>query len=186
MSPIPLSAINRSWTLFLDRDGVINRRLPAAYVRHPGEFVFLPGVPAALAQLGRTFGRVLVVTNQQGVGKGLMTGLDLAAVHAHMQAGIKAAGGRLDGIYACPDRRSQPGNCRKPGPALALRAQRDFPAIDFTRSLMVGDTPGDLEFGRRLGMYTVWVAGTEAPPLPVLYDLEVAGLPALVQALAQA
>lgn len=178
-----LPQITQDWTLFLDRDGVLNRRLPGAYVTAWEAFEMLPGVPEAVAHLSRRFGRVVVVTNQQGVGKGLMTLADLADIHQRMVATLTAAGGRIDGIYACPDLRHQRPNCRKPGPGLAWQAQRDFPQIDFQRSVMVGDTPGDLHFGRGLGMYTVWVSGTEAPPPPVLYDLAVAGLPELVQAL---
>ncbi|RMG58141.1 MAG: HAD-IIIA family hydrolase [Bacteroidetes bacterium] len=176
MPHIPFAQIDRSWSLFLDRDGVINERLPGAYVTHWGQFVFLPGVPSAMAHFRSRFGRMVVVTNQQGVGKGLMRPADLAAIHDRMSTELVAAGARLDGIYACPDLRDQPHNCRKPAPALGQQAQRDFPDIDFARTIMVGDTPGDLAFGRNLGMYTVWVSGTEAPPPTELYDLQVTGL----------
>lgn len=144
-------------TLFLDRDGVINQRLPGAYVRHWDEFTFLPGVLPAIALLRRYFDRIVVVTNQQGIGKHLMTDAELHAVHQKMLQEIKKAGGHLDGIYFCPDLKSKPDNCRKPAPAMAIQAQRDYPAISFSQSVMVGDSASDMAFGRQLGMQTVLI-----------------------------
>ena len=70
-----------NWTLFLDRDGVINRRLPGAYVQHWDQFEFLPGVLPALSILANYFAHLIIVTNQQGIGKGLMTESDLQKIH---------------------------------------------------------------------------------------------------------
>lgn len=144
-------------TLFLDRDGVINQRLPGAYVRRWEEFIFLPGVLLAIVLLKGYFDRIIVVTNQQGIGKGLMTNDDLHAVHRKMCREIEQAGGRIDAIYYCPDLKTRADNCRKPAPAMALQAQRDAPDIDFTRSVMVGDAASDMVFGRQLGMQTVLI-----------------------------
>ena len=83
MNALPVSQIDKQWSLFLDRDGVINRRIVDAYVRDPSEFVFLPRVPEAMALLRRIFGYVFLVTNQQGIGKGLMGVDDLERVHAY-------------------------------------------------------------------------------------------------------
>ncbi len=146
-------------TLFLDRDGVLNERLPGAYVRRWAEFRWLPGVLQALALLAPHFSRIFIVTNQQGIGKGLMTEQALAAIHQRMMQDIEAAGGRIDAIYHCPELASRPGNCRKPAPAMALRARADFPEVDFAGAVMVGDSLSDLQFGQQLGMYNVWISG---------------------------
>ena len=144
-------------TLFLDRDGVINRRLPGAYVRKWSEFHFLPGVPQAIARLCTHFDRVVVVTNQQGIGKGVMSEEDLHGVHRQMIAALHQAGGRIDGIYFCPDLASKPDNCRKPAPPMGYWARRDFPDISFEHSVMVGDSLSDMVFGKDLGMLTVLI-----------------------------
>lgn len=144
-------------TLFLDRDGVINERPPGDYVRRWEDFHFLPGVLEAMPLLAARFARIIIVTNQQGIGKGLMTEADLADIHQRMIAAIEEAGGRIDAIFHCPDLRSKPDHCRKPRPTMALRARQQFPDIDFSQSLMVGDTLSDMQFGYRLGMQTVLI-----------------------------
>jgi len=148
-------------TIFLDRDGVINRRLPGAYVREWSEFHFLPGVPATIARLCTQFDRLVVVTNQQGIGKGLMTEDDLLEVHRQMIAALEHAGGRMDGVYYCPELAANPHNCRKPAPTMGYWAQRDFPDIAFEHSVMVGDSLSDMFFGKELGMLTVLITTKE-------------------------
>lgn len=145
--------------LFLDRDGVINTRIPGGYVSKTADFKWMPGNPEAIAQLSPLFEYFFIVTNQQGIGKGLMTMKDLEAVHNHMCTGLKAVGVIPDGIYTCPDLKTVPDNCRKPAPSMGMRAKAAFPDIDFKRSTMVGDSLSDLQFGHRLGMRTVWVVG---------------------------
>ncbi len=177
-------------SLFLDRDGTLNERLPGAYVRSWEEFRFLPGVLDALRFLSGRFDRMFIVTNQQGIGKGVMTVEELEVVHANMLREIEHAGGRIDGVYFCPDLASVAGNCRKPGPAMALRAKADFPEIDFSQSVMVGDSAEDIAFGRRLGMYTVLIEGKEedAPRLEQMQEQINARFPSLsawVESLAQ-
>lgn len=151
--------IDQNWTLFLDRDGVINRRIPGAYVRRPAEFKFLPGVKGALAAFANLFSKIVIVTNQQGVGKGLMSEKDLNAVHAYLLHEVETHGGRLDAIYACTKLASENPHCRKPNPGMGEQAKADFPAIDFQRSIMVGDSLTDILFGQRLGMKTVFLRG---------------------------
>ncbi len=107
------------------------------------------------------FGRLIVVTNQQGIGLKIMNEEQLADVHRFMIETIEGAGGRIDKIYHCPDLSKQHPNCRKPNPAMALRAKNNFPEIDFSKSIMVGDSMSDMEFGKRLGMYTVLIEGKE-------------------------
>ncbi|MBK7408798.1 MAG: HAD family hydrolase [Saprospirales bacterium] len=153
--------IDSDWTLFLDRDGVINRRIPGGYVCDWEEFQFLSGVLHAMALLNSRFQRIFVVTNQQGIGKGLMTESDLAHMHRRMYESIRESGGRIDAIYHCSAVAGQDDLFRKPAPGMALKAKNDFPEVDFSRSIMVGDTPSDMQFGHRLGMKTVWIESEE-------------------------
>ena len=160
--------IDKSWTLFLDRDGVINRRLLDDYVKRWDEFEFLPGVKEAIAKLSRIFGRVVIVSNQQGIGKGLMTEKDLDHIHSMMVHEIEEAGGRIDAIYHCPELKEKNPECRKPKPGMALQAQKDFPEIDFEKSVMIGDSESDIEFGKRLGMLTVFTKKLTLPEISKL------------------
>ena len=151
--------IDKSWTLFLDRDGVINVKLEGDYVKKIEEFQFTENAIPAIEKAKQLFGRIVVVTNQQGIAKGLYTENDLNAVHEFMQAQLAKSNAQIDKIYFCPalngDTRF---NCRKPDIGMAQQAQNDFPEIDFSKSVMVGDSISDMEFGRKLGMYTVFIA----------------------------
>lgn len=164
-------------SLFLDRDGVLNRRLPGDYVKHPDEFVPEAGAMEALSLLKEDFSRIVVVTNQAGIGKGLMSESDLAAVHQKLEALVHTAGGRIDGIYHCPHRPDAGCDCRKPAVGMALQAQADFPDIDFKQAWIVGDSASDMQLGLALGMKTVLIDGkfedAEAlASLPIDYRFE--------------
>lgn len=149
-------------TLFLDRDGVINKHLPDDYVKSWEEFEFLPGVLDALVLLSEIFPHIVVVTNQRGVGKGLMTENDLTSIHETMLSVIQKNGGRIDKIYYCTDLSNESFN-RKPNSGMAYQAKKDFPNIDFEKSMMVGDSDSDMEFGNRLGMKTILIKQTGFP-----------------------
>jgi histidinol-phosphate phosphatase family protein len=164
---IDLQQIDRRWTLFLDRDGVINYEKEADYVRNRGEFHLYDGVIDAMAQFSNHFGHIFIVTNQKGIGKGLMTEADLKDIHAYLRELVEPAGGRIDRIYHCPDLDEQSPN-RKPNPGMGYQAQRDFPDVDFSRSLMVGNTMGDMKFGKALGAKTIFIPSTK--PMPLLPD----------------
>lgn len=153
----PTFKTDASWTLFLDRDGVINRRLPMAYVTRWEEFEFLDGVLDALAKLASRFHTICIVTNQAGIEKGLMSHDMLKDIHQQMVEYILYHGGRVDEIYYCPFTDVLDPLCRKPNPGMAFEAQKDFPHIDFKRSLMVGDSDSDIIFGNQLGMKTILV-----------------------------
>jgi D-glycero-D-manno-heptose 1,7-bisphosphate phosphatase len=154
-----LSQINSQWTLFLDRDGVINEEKEDSYIFHYGEFIFYDRVKEALKIFASTFGRIVIVTNQRGVGKGMMTAGDLHLIHDKMIAEITLAGGRIDRIYYADSLRDDH-PLRKPNPGMAHAARADFPEIDFTRALMVGNNISDMEFGRNAGMRTVFLKTT--------------------------
>ncbi len=149
--------LNKSWTLFLDRDGVINKRPINNYVKNIQQFEFIDGVLESLAQLNKIFGRIIIVTNQQGIAKGLMLDKDLTDIHFYMCQQIEKAGGRIDKIFYCPELESSCSNNRKPEIGMGLQAKKHFPEIDFTRSIMVGDTISDIVFGKNLRMYTVLI-----------------------------
>ncbi len=156
-----LPHFDKSWTLFLDRDGVINHRIPGAYVRHWDEFEFLENVPQAIAEFSKIFGRIVVVTNQQGIGKGLMTAEELVTLHDKMYREVMAAGGSIDAVYFCPKLAVDNPMCRKPEAGMAYQAQRNFPEIDFKKSVMVGDSLSDMGFGSKVGMWNVLVETNE-------------------------
>ncbi len=149
--------IDKSWTLFLDRDGVINERIWGGYVTEPSEYKFLPGAIDSIKYFSSIFNKIIIVTNQQGIGKGLMTEEELGVIHDYLISEINLEGGRIDGIYYCPDLAETTDNCRKPSTSMALKAVQDFPEIDLTKSIMVGDSRSDIEFGINAGMQTVMV-----------------------------
>ncbi|MBV6442429.1 MAG: D-glycero-alpha-D-manno-heptose-1,7-bisphosphate 7-phosphatase [Saprospiraceae bacterium] len=145
--------------LFLDRDGVINERTPGDYVRTPEMFVPSEGMEEAMRLLSGYFGRIVVVTNQAGIGKGLMTEEDLRAVHQKMFDLVQEAGGRVDRVYHCPHTKDAGCRCRKPATGMAWQALVDFPDIDFANTWLVGDSASDIRLGQALGMHTALITG---------------------------
>lgn len=170
VQPVP----DTSWTLFLDRDGVINERIVGDYIRHPDQFHFLPGVPEALQVLRTLFGNIVIVTNQQGIGRELMTSEDLDRVHQLMVSSLDELGVKLDGIYFCPSLASEHPVCRKPLPGMALQALVDHPEIQFAKSILIGDSASDIAFGARLGMYTIRIGDADSQANLVVESLAVA------------
>ena len=143
----------------MDRDGVINTLRVDDYVKEWSEFEFVKGALEAISYFSRIFGRIVIVTNQQGIGKGVMTEGDLHDIHNRMIDEISRAGGRIDKIYFCPELAQNNPRCRKPEIGMGEEAKKDFPEIDFRRSIMVGDSEKDMEFARRLQMPHVRVTG---------------------------
>lgn len=150
--------IDNTWTLFLDRDGVINKKLDNDYVKNWIEFEFLDGVFDALKICGNTFGNIVVVTNQQGIGKGLYRSDDLEIIHKNMVYEIAYHKGRIDNVYFSPYLSSANHPSRKPGIGMALQAKVDFPQIDFSKSVIVGDSLSDMAFGRNAKMHTAYIS----------------------------
>lgn len=159
---------DKSWTLFLDRDGVINYEKVNDYIYHPGEFKFYEGVLEAMQIFRKLFGKIILVTNQRGIEKGLMTVQDLEDIHQHMQAEMAKVNGKIDAIFFCSSLDDQHPN-RKPQPGMAFLAQEKYPEIDFNRSIMVGNNLSDMYFGRNTGMKTIYLQTTHPDlPLPIL------------------
>lgn len=159
-------------TLFLDRDGVINQRTPGDYVKSPGEFVPAPGLAEAMRLLAPHFRHILVITNQQGIGKGLMGEMELANVHHKMRQLATAEGGRIDRVYYCPHRKEDNCPCRKPATGMAWQALEDFPDLNLEDAWMVGDSASDMEFAQRLGIRKVLIRG-KLDELDVLAKVDV-------------
>ena len=146
-------------TLFLDRDGVINQRIPGDYVKSPETFEPMPGLGEAMRLLTNHFDLILVVTNQQGIGKGLMGEFELAEVHRHLRAFVTDAGGRIDAIYHCPHLKEANCTCRKPATGMAWQALQDFPDMDLENAWMVGDSVSDMVFAEKMGFRKVFIRG---------------------------
>ena len=137
--------VDSSWTLFLDRDGVINHRIMGGYVTCIEEFKFLEGVLEAFSEFNLLFSNVFIVTNQQGISKGIMEERNLLEVHRYMEDEVLKAKGKI------------------------TKAKEEFPSIDFSKSIMIGDTDSDIIFGKNLGMKTVRIKTVE--PIGIEADL---------------
>jgi len=143
--------------LFLDRDGVINKRIPDDYISKWSDFIFLPHVLDSLKIFASYFRKIIIVTNQQGIGKGIMTEIELKDIHDKLITTVEKNGGRIDAIYYCPQLKDEKDNCRKPSLKMATKAQNDFPQIDFSKSIMIGDTYTDMLFAKNAGMHRVLI-----------------------------
>jgi histidinol-phosphate phosphatase family protein len=150
--------IDATWTLFLDRDGVINKKRDNDYVKNRDEFIFLNGSLDALKKLSETFGKIIIVTNQRGIGRGLYSEAEYANVTKYMLEAIQKAGGRIDAVFHCPHLGTEPAcNCRKPKTGMYQQALVKFPQINPRRSMMVGDSPSDMDFANHAGIFSVQV-----------------------------
>jgi D-glycero-D-manno-heptose 1,7-bisphosphate phosphatase len=140
--------------VFLDRDGVINRAAPEGqYVTRWEELQFLPGVAQAITLLNGAGFRVIVVTNQRCVARGLLTVAALKLIHQRMCSELAAGGAVIDDVFFCPHEKQPPCSCRKPAPGMLLAAALKH-QIDLTTSWMIGDSDIDIEAGRNAGCRT--------------------------------
>jgi D-glycero-D-manno-heptose 1,7-bisphosphate phosphatase len=153
-------------TVFLDRDGVLNEKAPEGeYVFRWQDFHVLDGVAEAIALLNRSGLRTIVVTNQRGIALGLYQQADVELLHEQFQRFLAGRGAHLDAFYMCPHNRGGC-ECRKPMPGLFEQAIADFKDVSAATSVMVGDSLVDIEFGSRLGMKTILIAGPAANRAP--------------------
>lgn len=164
---MPIGAGGTRRAICLDRDGVINVYRPE-YVRVPEDFEYYPGIAEAFALLGEIGLPVVVVTNQSGIGRGYTTLAVVEGIHDRLLRDAAAWGGSITGIEVCPHRPDETCRCRKPAPILFERlAARHH--LRWKGSYMVGDSPSDIDAGRRLGMVTVRVStgrGQDPGPVP--------------------
>ena len=135
--------------VFLDRDGVLTRERPD-YVKTPEELEILPGIGPALRDLRRRGFRLVIVTNQSVVGRGLATDEGMGRIHEKLQSELMRLDCYVDAIYYCPHLPEAGCSCRKPEPGLILRAAKEL-GIDVSSSWMIGDKEIDLEAAKRAG-----------------------------------
>lgn len=151
----------RNWTLFMDRDGVINKQIIDGYVLSNDQFEFLPGVLKAIPMLNLCFDRIFIVTNQQCIGYGLISALAIEGIHKMMLSKINDLGGSIDHVFVAPYLESDKNTYRKPGIGMVLDALRSYPDTDLSKSIMVGDSESDMQLGRNAGIYNVLINGHE-------------------------
>jgi D-glycero-D-manno-heptose 1,7-bisphosphate phosphatase len=149
--PLTEFFLERHPAAILDRDGVLNERPPKAqYVRKWPEFKWLPGAKGALRHLNEAGFKVIVISNQAGIGRGEMSEADLMDIHRHMVKEAQEAGGRIDAIYYCPHNWEEGCECRKPRPGMLFQAQHDF-SLDLSRTVFVGDDDRDRQAAEAAG-----------------------------------
>jgi histidinol-phosphate phosphatase family protein len=165
-----LKKIDKTWTLFLDRDGVINDEKQNAYIKTWDEFIFLPGVEEAIKTLTEKFGNIFIITNQRGVSKGITKLEDLEEMHKNMLSRIQYAGGKITKLYYCVDIDDASPN-RKPNTGMGFQAKKEFPEIVFSKTVMIGNTVSDMEFGRNLGIAINIFLPSAKPPLGLKHSL---------------
>lgn len=141
-------------TVFLDRDGVLNHRIPGDYVTHPGELQPLDRVFEAVRLLSEKGFRLVVVTNQRGIALGRMTRRAVDEIHRWLDRRAEESGGCLREFYVCPHDRDEGCNCRKPKPGLLDQAHRHRP-VDWTHSFLIGDSDSDILAGKSRGVTTI-------------------------------
>lgn len=145
--------------VFLDRDGVLNRKHPeGAYVTDWEQFQWLPGAVEAVARMNRAGMPVILVSNQRGIALGLFTVDQLELIHSNMRTQLAQHGARLDAIYYCPHDIGEC-QCRKPDLGLFEQARKDFPGAAAHNSVVIGDSLSDMQAGQRLGMKTIFIEG---------------------------
>lgn len=143
--------------IFLDRDGVINKKAPKAeYVKSWNEFEFLPGSIDAMKLLSRHDHKIFIITNQAGIARGAMTENDLKAIHSNLKIELEKKNVKIEGIYYCPHGWNDGCDCRKPKPGMFFRAAREHD-LDLSKSAFIGDDERDLEAGNAAGCRTLLI-----------------------------
>lgn len=145
-------------TVFLDRDGTLNvKASDDDYVRTPDQVTLLPGVADGVRRLNDAGLRLVVVSNQRGVARGLMDSADLAAVNRRLAALLAEHGAHLDAGYYCTHDKDEC-DCRKPLPGLLMQAVRDDPGIDLAAAVLIGDTESDVGAAAAVGVPAIRIA----------------------------
>jgi len=136
--------------IFLDRDGVIIENRPA-YVRSWSDVSIYPGALSALAKASSTPYKLVIVTNQSAVGRGIITMEEAEGINHKLVLAIEQAGGRIEALYMCPHAPDANCTCRKPLPGLITQAAEDL-SLDLRRSILIGDALSDLLAGHKAGV----------------------------------
>ena len=151
---IVLHHANQYKYLILDRDGVINQLKPNGYITHWNEFIFTPFFLEQIGAVCRAFEKIYIVSNQSGVGKGLMSKDELNIIHKHMLNNIEEHGGKIDGIYVSTAVEDDDFS-RKPNIGMAMDIKADYPDIDFSKAIVVGDSITDKIFADKIGAKSI-------------------------------
>lgn len=145
--------------VFLDRDGVINHKMPEGqFVRDWDDFEILPGTESAIAILNRTGRQIIVVSNQRGIALGLYTSADVEKLHRRLQQHLQTNEAQVDAFYYCPHDVNQC-DCRKPKTGLFEQAFRDFPEVSTENAVVIGDSISDIEAARNIGAPSILIRG---------------------------
>lgn len=169
--------------VFFDRDGIVNRSPGPGYVERLEDFHLLDEFIAALRVVRARGWPAVIVTNQRGVGLGLMTEAELGRIHAHLRTELQRVGLDLAGLYACTaEDRDHPD--RKPRPGMLLRAAEEL-GLDLSRSWMIGDSERDIEAGLRAGCAHTVLIGPDTPERPTQAEIRLERLENLADCLSQ-
>ncbi len=161
-------------TVFLDRDGVLNRRIDGGYVTRWADFVLLPGVVPALRQLHHCGFQLIIVSNQAGVAKGVLQRETLEEITRRSLQQFQAGGGQIDAAFFCLHQPSDLCECRKPKPGLLRAAARSLP-IDFSRSFLIGDSLADVLAGTAVGCATVYLTHASSSEVAATHQARTLG-----------
>ncbi|MBL6934588.1 MAG: HAD-IIIA family hydrolase [Alphaproteobacteria bacterium] len=168
--PLTRDFLERRPMILLDRDGVLNKRMPSGtYVRSWQEWEWAEGALEALELLNRAGYRSAVITNQAGIARGEMTLEEVETIHRRMRAEAEAAGGKIHEVYMCPHHWDDDCQCRKPKPGMLFQAQRDF-SLDLTRTTFVGDDDRDRQAAENAGCGFIF-AGDSSPLLNIVKEM---------------
>jgi D-glycero-D-manno-heptose 1,7-bisphosphate phosphatase len=145
--------------VFLDRDGVINRKLPEGqYVGRWNGFHLLSGVEAAISALNQSGRRIIVITNQRGIALGHYSEADVHSLHEQLQKHLAQHGAHIHAFYFCPHNRDEC-DCRKPKIGLFEQALRDFPGASAANSIVIGDSLSDIQAAQNFGAPSIFIHG---------------------------
>jgi len=160
--PLTDSFLKRKPAIILDRDGVLNKKAPKAeYVKSWQEFEWLPGAKEAICLLKKTGYKIIIVTNQAGIARGMMTETDLSDIHTMIKEDLAKDGTVIDALYHCPHGWNDGCDCRKPKPGMLFQAQKDF-NLDLTRTYFIGDDIRDKQAGDAAGCETLLISSKES------------------------
>lgn len=144
--------IESDWTLYLDRDGVMNKQILNGYVIKNSQLILTDFIINNISYFSRIFKYIIIITNQQGVGKGIMTENELIEVNQYLVKLLKEYGGRVDKVYYCTDLQSSNSLRRKPEIGMGADSLKDFPSINKQKSIMIGDSNSDKLFAEKFGI----------------------------------
>ena len=143
-------------TIFLDRDGVINENRNNDYVKRWDEFKFLPRAKEAIKALTEAGWSIIIISNQAGIGKGVMPAQAVEEINARMIDEIERCSGKVRAVYYCHHRPEENCECRKPRPGMLLRAASEF-GIELSESYLIGDKISDIQAGAEVACTTILV-----------------------------